>query len=244
MSTRPAPFAFGVVTLFTELLEAFAGTSLVGKAIEAGVLSMHLEDLRRHGLGKHLSVDDTPYGGGAGMVLRVDCVVAALEAASQRMQCQGAPKRILLTPRGRPFTQGVARELAGGNGVLLVCGRYEGFDARVQSHVDEELSLGDFVLAGGEVAAMAVVEAVARLVPGVLGNSESTSIESFGECSQGQLEFPQYTRPREFRGDVVPEVLFSGDHGRVHEWRQQQSRADTAERRPDLLDVAPDDTSG
>lgn len=221
-----------VVTLFPELLEPFFATSMVGRAVARELVGVHIEPLRAHGLGKYRSVDDTPYGGGAGMVIRVDCVVAALEAVERARG--GRRHRILLSPAGARFEQATARRLASMPALTLLCGRYEGFDERVRDHVDEELSLGDFVLVGGEVAAMAVCESVIRLLPGVLGNAESTVEESFSGESGG-LEYPQYTRPVEFRGAGVPEVLKSGDHERIRRWRVERARERTAERRPDLL---------
>lgn len=221
-----------VVTLFPELFGPFAETSFVGRARRSGQLELGFEDLRRHGVGKHASVDDTPYGGGSGMVMRVDCVTNAIEAAEQRLGRQA--HRVLLTPQGRRLTQGVARELATQPDLVLVCGRYEGFDERVRGFVNDEVSLGDFVLTGGEIPAMALIEACIRLVPGVLGNEDSVREESFSQELGGGLEYPQYTRPVEFRGLGVPEVLKSGDHGRIAEWRTEQSRLRTADRRPDL----------
>lgn len=230
----------GVVTLFPELLEAFFQTSLLGRARDDGRILVHLEPLRRHGLGKHKSVDDTPYGGGSGMLMRPDCVVAALEAAEQSLGVGRAERRLLLSPQGQRFDQKVARELSQSSSVCLICGRYEGFDERVRSFVDQELSLGDFVLQGGELAAMCVLEAVLRLIPGVLGNRASTEEESFGPALGGLLEYPQYTRPAEFRGAGVPEVLLSGDHARIAEWRKARSRERSARRRPDLLGQGPE----
>jgi tRNA (guanine37-N1)-methyltransferase len=225
----------GVVSLFPDLIAAFAATSLVGKALQGSLLTLHVEDLRPHGIGRYKSVDDTPYGGGSGMVLRVDSVVAALEAAELALAAPVRPLRILLTPQGDPFTQRRAEELARHGAFLLACGRYEGFDDRVRSFVDLEISLGDFVLAGGEVAAMAIIEAAARLVPGVLGNRESTEVESFSAANGGLLEFPQFTRPLEFRGAQVPEVLRGGHHAEVLRWRAEQALERTRARRPDLV---------
>lgn len=225
----------GVVTLFPALIEAFAATSIVGRARSADLLRVHVEDLRPHGVGRYKSVDDTPYGGGSGMVLRVDCVVAALEAAEAAMAAPVTPLRILLTPQGTPFTQRQAEELTQRRAFILACGRYEGFDDRVRHFVDREISLGDFVMAGGEIAAMAVVEATTRLVPGVLGNRASSELESFSSGNRGLLEFPQFTRPPEFRGRMVPEVLRGGHHAEVERWRAQQALELTRERRPDLL---------
>jgi tRNA (guanine37-N1)-methyltransferase len=220
-----------VVTLFPELFATFAETSFVKKAIVGGQLALVLEPLRAHGLGRHRSVDDTPYGGGAGMVLRVDCVAAAVEA----VEAGARSHRVLLTPQGRRFAQPLAKSLVMHGSVTLICGRYEGFDERVRSLVDEEISLGDFVLAGGEIAAMAVVEACIRLLPGVLGNEESASFESFSDDNDGLLEYPQYTRPATFRGEGVPEVLVSGDHARIEAWRRQAAVERTVARRPELV---------
>lgn len=225
----------GIVTLFPSLIEAFATTSVVGRAIESGLLSLHVEDLRTHGVGKYKSVDDTPYGGGSGMLLRVDCVVAALEAAEAALLAPVRPLRILLTPQGRRFTQRTAERLHQHGAFVVACGRYEGFDERTRELVDLEISLGDFVLAGGEVAAMAVIEATARLVPGVLGNRQSADIESFSVANRGLLEFPQFTRPSEFRGLQVPDVLKSGNHADVERWRSEQALERTRLRRPDLV---------
>lgn len=225
----------GVVTLFPELIEALARTSIVGRARDQGLLDVRVEQLRNHGLGNYKSVDDTPYGGGSGMVMRVDCVVAAMEAAERAAPSEPKPKRVLLVPHGRPLTQRLIEELVPLRSLVLVCGRYEGFDDRVSHFVDCEVSLGDFVLAGGEIAAMAVIEACARLLPGVLGNDQSTLIESFSPANQGLLEFPQYTRPLEFRGFAVPEVLRGGNHAQIDAWRRAQALERTQARRPDLL---------
>jgi tRNA (guanine37-N1)-methyltransferase len=224
-----------IVTLFPELFGPFFELSFVGRAVASGALSVHLEAMRKHGLGKHASVDDTPYGGGSGMVIRPDTAVPAIEAAEAALASNSRPHRVLLTPQGERFKQQKARELAARDSLILICGRYEGFDERVRAFVDEELSLGDFVLTGGEVAAMCVVEAVIRLLPGVLGNADSTCEESFSlECG-GLLEYPQYTRPVSFRELEVPEVLRSGDHEKVRAWRSAASAQRTRERRPDLL---------
>jgi len=225
----------GVVTLFPELIAAFGATSLIGRAIETKLVTLHVEDLRPHGIGRYKSVDDSPYGGGSGMVLRVDCVVAALEAAETALAAPLRPLRILLTPQGQPYTQRTAEKMRDHGAFLLACGRYEGFDDRVREFIDWEVSIGDFVMAGGEVAAMAIIESVARLVPGVLGNSESPQVESFSVGNRGLLEFPQFTRPQEFRGREVPEVLRQGHHAEVSRWRAEQALQRTRERRPDLL---------
>lgn len=218
-----------VFTIFPDMVGGFAGMSLLGRARERGVLDVRVHDLRSQTQDPHRSVDDAPFGGGAGMVLMPEPLFAAVEAV-------GPPRPLfLLGPGGRRFDQDLARELAAGEGFSLLCGRYEGVDARVAEHlVDGELSIGDYVLGGGEVAAMVVLEAVGRLVPGVMGNRTSADDESF---SHGLLEYPQYTRPAEFRGWSVPEVLRSGDHGRVTRWRRAQALARTIARRPDLIDA-------
>ena len=216
-----------VFTLFPDLVEGFAGASLLGKARDKGILDVRVHDLRMATTDVHRTVDDAPFGGGAGMVLMPEPIFAAVEAV------QPVRPLYLLGPGGRRFDQSFARELAGGEGFSLLCGRYEGVDARVRDHlVDGELSIGDYVLAGGEVAAAVVLEAVGHLVPGVMGNDTSATEESF---SDGLLEYPQYTRPAEFRGWTVPEVLRSGDHGRVAAWRRAQALARTQRERPDLI---------
>ncbi len=226
-----------VVTIFPEYLAGALDASLLGKARELGRLDVRLHDPREHTTDRHRSVDDPPFGGGAGMVMMPEPLFATVEAAD-------LPRPLLLlSASGRRFDQAYARELASGPGFSLLCGRYEGVDQRVADHLcDGELSVGDFVLAGGEAAALVVIEAVARLVPGVLGNDASVAEESF---SDGLLEYPQYTRPADFRGWPVPEVLRSGDHARVARWRRAAALRRTAERRPDLLDAAggpgPDD---
>ena len=218
-----------VFTIFPSLVDAYLGHGVIGRAVAQGRLTVTVHDLRAGAGDPHRSVDDAPFGGGAGMVMMPEPLFKAVE--------QAEPPRplFLLGPAGRRFDQAVARELADGDGFSLLCGRYEGVDQRVRDHlVDGELSLGDFVLAGGEVGAMAVLETVGRLVPGVLGNELSTAEESF---SDGLLEYPHYTRPAEFRGWPVPDVLRSGDHGRVNRWRKAQSLARTAASRPDLIDA-------
>jgi tRNA (guanine37-N1)-methyltransferase len=216
-----------VFTLFPDLVAPWMGASLIGKAAQRGLLDLRVHDLRAGTTDPRRSVDDSPFGGGAGMVLAPEPVFAAVEAV--------APPRplLLLGPGGRRFDQSWAADLATTSGFSLLCGRYEGVDERVADHLaDGELSLGDFVLAGGEAAAVAVIEAVARLVPGVMGNDDSSHDESFGA---GLLEYPHYTRPAVFRGWAVPEVLRSGDHARVDRWRRAQALARTRSRRPDLL---------
>ena len=231
----PARMHVAIVTLFPELFETFLHTSFIGRACSDGRLSVHLEQLREQGLGNHKSVDDTPYGGGAGMVMRVDCTVRAIEGAE--LSCGFEPKghRVLLTPQGSVFNQTKAQEWAERGDLVLICGRYEGFDERVRRFVDEEVSIGDFILMGGELPAMLVLEACARLLDGVLGNDVSTRDESFSTERGGMLEYPQYTRPQDFRGLGVPEVLRSGDHAKIEAWRKQQSFERTRERRPDLV---------
>lgn len=227
-----------VVTLFPELFGAFLETSFVGRAVKAGQLTVHLEDLREHGLGKHRSVDDTPYGGGSGMVIRCDCVVSAMESAERHLGISRS-HRVLMTPQGVPFSQPLASDMAERSHVTLVCGRYEGFDERVRDFVDAEISVGDFVLTGGEVPAMAIVEATIRLIPGVLGNEESHREESFSEACGGMLEYPQYTRPASYRGAEVPAVLTSGDHGAIDAFRRGEAERRTGVRRPELLKKTP-----
>src|SRR4051812_39644372 len=217
-----------VFTIFPDMVEAFASRSLLGKAREQGLLDVRVHDLRSAATDPHRSVDDAPFGGGAGMVLMPEPLFGAIEEI-------GPPRPLyLLGPGGRRFNQAMARELAAMDGFSLLCGRYEGVDERVRRNlVDGEISVGDFVLAGGEVAAMAVLEAVGRLVPGVMGNADSADEESFAD---GLLEYPQYTRPAEFRGWPVPDILRSGDHGRIASWRRAQSLARTARDRPDLIE--------
>ncbi|MDP8976840.1 MAG: tRNA (guanosine(37)-N1)-methyltransferase TrmD [Actinomycetota bacterium] len=219
-----------VLTIFPDLVGAYLAQSLVGKAWRHGVLDLRVHDLRSGTDDPHRSVDDAPYGGGSGMVLRPEPILAVVER-------EDPPRPLLvLGPGGRRFDQAWAQELAaGGGGFSMICGRYEGVDQRVADHVaDGELSIGDFVLAGGEAAALVVVEAVARLVPGVVGNESSTADESFAD---GLLEYPQYTRPAELRGWTVPETLRSGDHGRIARWRRAQALARTLARRPDLIEA-------
>jgi tRNA (guanine37-N1)-methyltransferase len=223
-----------VVTLFPEMFAGFLAASFVGRAIEGGQLAVRLRSPRDFGLGKHRSVDDTPYGGGSGMVMRVDVLVAAMESLDADAPSGLCAHRVLLTPQGRVVDQARVQELAERDAVMLVCGRYEGFDERVRAHVHEEASLGDFVLTGGEVAAMAVVDACSRLLPGVLGNEASTIDESHSAATGGLLEYPHYTRPADFRGTTVPEVLVGGHHAEIARWRREQAIARTRQRRPDL----------
>ena len=222
------PMHIDVVTIFPALFDAPLATSLLGKAVAAGRLTVGVHDLRDHGVGRHRSVDDEPYGGGPGMVLRPEPIFAAVESVST-----GRSHVVLMSPRGMRLDQRVVERLATVEHLVLVCGRYEGVDERVAEHLaDEEISIGDYIVAGGEIPALVVIEAVSRLVPGVLGNDGSLA----GESHAGSLlEHPQYTRPAEFRGWRVPEVLLSGDHGAVERWRRSASERVTRERRPDLL---------
>jgi tRNA (guanine37-N1)-methyltransferase len=221
------------LTLFPEAFPGVLDISIVGTALEKGVWSLETIDTRTFGLGKHRTVDDTPAGGGAGMVMRADVAAAALDS----IEPAGRP-RIYLSPRGKPLTQARVRELAAGPGVILLCGRFEGLDERViEGRGLEEISLGDFVLAGGEVAAQALVEACVRLLPGVAGNAESLAEESF---ETGLLEHPQYTRPQSWEGREIPAVLTSGDHAKVRAWRRNQAEELTKARRPDLYAASRD----
>jgi tRNA (guanine37-N1)-methyltransferase len=219
-----------VITLFTEMFEGFCATSIVGRAIRNSVAEVHLTNLRDFATDSYGSVDDAPFGGGPGMVLMCGPVFDAVAAVRQRAESPG--KVILLSPQGRPLDHELVVELAGEERLILLAGHYEGFDERIRTDlVDLEVSLGDFVLSGGEIAAMALADAVIRLQPGALGQEASLHEESFG---MGLLEYPQYTRPREFRDKDVPEVLLSGDHGRIAQWRREQAELRTAQRRPDL----------
>ncbi len=219
-----------VVTLFPELFDVPLRTSIMGRALERGLVEVQVHDLREHGLGRHRSVDDYPYGGGAGMVIRPEPLHAAIEPLRER----GA-QIILLDPAGEPLTDQLARELAAQPHLAFVCGRYEGVDERSRSLADREVSIGDYVLTGGELPALVLIDAVARLVPGVIDEASSAS-DSF---AAGLLEHPHYTRPESFRGQDVPAVLLSGHHGEVERWRRRESLRRTLERRPDLLAGVP-----
>ena len=231
-ATAPA-LTFEVVTLFPEVMAGFLSATVIGRAVEAGVIAVHCTNPRDFAPGRYRQVDDTPYGGGPGMILSIEPLAKALEAVAT---ARGPSRRILLTPRGALFDQARARALAAERRLTLVCGRYEGIDERAAGLCDEELRLGDFVLAGGEVAAAAIVEAVARLVPGVLGCGLSAGDESFTE---GRLEYPQWTRPATWRGQSVPAVLLSGDHQAIARWRRREGLKVTQARRPDLIAAHP-----
>jgi tRNA (guanine37-N1)-methyltransferase len=220
---------FDVVTIFPGMFTSPLGESILKRAREAGIIEVHYHDIRTYTHDAHRTVDDTPYGGGAGMVMKPEPLVEAVEAVPR----EGRGQRVLLTPQGAPFTQETARELSKFDQLILVCGRYEGIDERARTLIaDREVSLGDYVLSGGELAAMVVIDAVARLIPGVLGNAASLTHESFEE---GMLEYPHYTRPEVFRGERVPEVLTSGNHAKIVEWRRRKSLLRTLKRRSDLF---------
>ena len=224
-------FRATVLTLYPEMFPGQIGHSLAGEALKNGVWSLETRNIRDHGIGKHRTVDETPSGGGPGMVLRADVLGAAIDAAAPLADSR---PRLLMSPRGRPFRQAEARRLSAGEGVVIVCGRFEGVDQRViEARGLEEVSIGDFVLSGGEIAACAILDSIVRLLPGVMGHDHSGSEESF---ENGLLEYPHYTRPRVVEGLEIPSVLTSGDHARVAAWRKEQSLSITRTRRPDLLD--------
>lgn len=220
---------FHVLTIFPEMFTSPLSASLLKKAQDKGIVTCRVHNLRDYATDKHRSVDDSPYGGGQGMVMKPEPVVAALGGVCQSL---ANPWRILLSPQGSPLTQAKVAELAQRETLVFLCGRYEGIDERIRPFVDEELSIGDYILSGGEIAALVVIDAVARLIPGVVGRQESVEEESF---SHGLLEYPHYTRPEEFRGMRVPAVLLSGNHAEIACWRRRQSLLRTRERRPDLL---------
>jgi tRNA (guanine37-N1)-methyltransferase len=232
-SAPGARLTFEIVTLFPDVIAAFVSATVIGRAIVAGTIAVETTNPREYGLGRYRQVDDAPFGGGPGMVLKVEPIAAALDAIAA---ARGPSRKILLTPRGRLFDQSVARELAQLERITLVCGRYEGVDERVTSLVDHQLRLGDFVLAGGEVAAAAIVESVGRLVPGVLGCGQSTADESF---SAGRIEYPQWTRPATWNGLSVPAELLSGNHAAIARWRRRESLRVTRAWRPDLITLHP-----
>jgi len=220
-----------ILTLFPEMFAGPFSESILKRAADRGLIEIHLHQIRDYTHDKHHVVDDTPYGGGAGMVMKPEPVFEAVEAV--KAMAEGEQKVILLSPAGRLFTQAVAADLALKPRLILIAGHYEGFDERVRSIIDSEISIGDYVLSGGELPTMVIVDAVARLIPGVLGSDESHVEESH---SQGLLEYPHYTRPPEFRGMVVPDILLSGNHAAIAKWRCKESLKRTLERRPDLMD--------
>lgn len=219
-----------IFTLYPEMFPGPLGASLSGDALSRGLWALETRQIREHGLGRHRAVDDTPAGGGPGMVIRADVLAASLDAG---LTPEDSRPRLLMSPRGRPLTQGRVRELAAGPGLALVCGRFEGVDERVIAGRGlEEVSIGDYVLSGGELAAMILVDACVRLIPGVMGKEASGSEESF---ETGLLEYPHYTRPREWEGRAIPDVLLSGDHKKIARWRRAEAERLTRERRPDLI---------
>jgi tRNA (guanine37-N1)-methyltransferase len=223
-------FRATILTLYPEMFPGTLGHSLAGEALGSGLWSLEARQIRDHGQGKHRVVDDTPAGGGVGMVLKADVLAASIDAASP---ADDPRPRLLMSPRGRPFTQAEARRLAAGPGVVIVCGRFEGVDERVIAARNlQEVSIGDFVLSGGEVAAQTLLDACVRLIPGVMGKLESGSEESH---ENGLLEYPHYTRPRDFEGMRIPDILLSGDHAKIAQWRRAEAERITRERRPDML---------
>ncbi len=221
---------FDILTVFPEMFTSPCGCSLLKKALDKGLIDIHLHDIRSHAEDKHRMTDDAPYGGGGGMVMKVEPIDRALRSVT--LTHEDIPV-ILLTPQGERFCQKTAEDLAGYPQLVLVCGHYEGVDERVRAHlVNREISIGDYVLTGGELSAMVIIDAVSRLIPGVLGNCESAAADSF---SMGLLEYPHYTRPAEYRGWTVPDVLLSGNHREIEAWRRRESLLRTKKRRPDLL---------
>lgn len=224
---------FDVLTLFPELISPFLETGVLGRAVKKGVVDVKLTNIRSFARGPHKVTDDRPYGGGDGMIMKPGPIIRALKSIDR---ADGRSLVILLTPQGEPFEQSMAWELSKADQLILICGRYEGVDERVKSgQIDKEVSIGDYILSGGELGALVVIDAVSRLVPGVLGGERSSEEDSF---TDGLLEYPQYTRPRVFRGQEVPSVLLSGDHEKIRQWRRTQSLKRTLERRPDLLKKA------
>lgn len=225
---------FQILTTFPGIIEAAAGESIIGKARQKGLIDVEAVNLRDFTADRHRTTDDSPFGGGPGMVMKPEPVFDAVESLVSRRP--GKPRILLMTPQGRRFDQSMAETLARESHLIMVCGRYEGLDERVREHlVTDEISIGDYVLTGGELAALVILDAVARLLPGVLGDESSPESESF---SSGLLEYPQYTRPAEFRGYKVPEVLLSGNHAEIEKWRRAQALARTLRKRPDLLETA------
>jgi len=229
-------FAATVLTLFPAMFPGPLGQSLAGEALTRGLWSLEARDIRDHGLGRHRAVDDTPAGGGPGMVMRADVLAASLDAVA--LPGDSRP-RLIMSPRGAPFTQGRAREWAAGPGLVILCPRFEGVDERlIEARGLTEVSIGDYVLSGGEIAALAILDACVRLIPGVMGKEASGAEESF---ENDLLEYPHFTRPREWEGRAIPEVLLSGDHARIAEWRRREAERLTRQRRPDLGRVPPRD---
>ena len=223
-------FRADVLTLFPDMFPGALGLSLAGEALKQGTWSLHTHDIRDHGLGKHRAVDDTPAGGGAGMVIRADVLASSIDSV---VQANDTRPRLLMSPRGKPLTQEMVRDFASGEGVVIICGRFEGVDERViEGRNLQEVSIGDYILSGGEPAALVLLDAIVRLLPGVMGKQESGEDESF---ENGLLEYPHYTRPREWEGRSIPDILLSGDHKKIAEWRRAESERLTRERRPDLL---------
>jgi tRNA (guanine37-N1)-methyltransferase len=223
-------FRADVLTLFPEMFPGALGLSLAGEALKQGTWSLAAHDIRDHGLGKHRAVDDTPAGGGAGMVIRADVLATSIDSV---VDAKDTRPRLLMSPRGKRLTQDMVREFASGDGVVIICGRFEGVDERViEGRKLTEVSIGDYILSGGEPAALVLLDAIVRLLPGVMGKVESGEDESF---ENGLLEYPHYTRPREWEGRSIPEILLSGDHKKIAEWRRSESERITRERRPDLV---------
>jgi len=223
---------FDIITLFPRMFDSPLQESILHKARQSGLISVALHDLRDYTFDRHRTADDSPYGGGAGKVLKIEPLVTAIETIHSQA---GKTRTLLTSPQGAKFTQHSACRLSGFDRILIVCGRYEGFDERVLDYVDEEVSLGDYVLTGGELAAMVIVDAVARQVPGGVGAEDSVAGDSL---ANGLLKYPQYTRPADFRGSKVPEILMSGDHKKIKQWRRAASIGRTAKKRPDLLQTA------
>jgi tRNA (guanine37-N1)-methyltransferase len=230
-----ARIRFDVLTLFPEMFEGFLQSSIIKKAHEKGLIETKLVNFRDYATDKHRTVDDTPYGGGGGMVLKPEPLFLAVDDLLK--DCDERPPILLMSPQGQSFTQRKAEELARHSRLIILCGHYEGYDERIREHLaTEEISIGDYVLTGGELPAMVIMDSVSRLIPGVLGNESSAVDDSF---STGLLEYPQYTRPVEFRGYRVPDILLSGHHAKIEKWRREQALRRTWERRPDLLKTAP-----